>query len=736
MLGMMKALLAALVLIGAAFGGPLLAQPGPSAVARTPHVTAELAPETAGIAPGATVHVALRQTIKSGWHTYWRNPGDSGEATRIDWTLPEGWRAGEIVWPAPERQPIGPLVNYGYSGEVLLPVPITAPAHARPGEIARLTARAFWLVCEEICVPEEAVLSIALPVTAGAPAPHPRFGPAVSRTLATAPKPEGLRAAAALEGGALKLAALGAPLVGAESAYFFPFDGALIDHAAPQALERGPEGLTLTLAPGYALQAGGALSGPVQGVLVADDRAHEIAAGPGALPSGAAGLGPPKSDRPEGSSARLGGGLTLPLAIAFAFLGGLILNLMPCVFPVLSMKAAALAGHAHEPRAARAQGMAFLAGVLATFAALAAALLAARAAGQAAGWGFQLQSPPVVAALALVMFAAGLNLSGVFHAGGGMQNAGSNLASRGALAGAFFTGALAVVVAAPCTAPFMAGAIGYAMTQPAPAALAVFLALGLGLAAPFVAMSFSPALLGRLPRPGPWMDGLKQLLAFPMYAAAAWLAWVYSRQAGEVGLFGLLMGAVALALAAWLFGLRQRVPRRGVALDAAAAAVALAAAVPLIAMAWSGRGADARDPARQRAVAAASAGVRSEPFSPERLAALRAEGRPVFVNFTADWCVTCKLNERTALSSGRVAEVFADSGVAYLKADWTRRDAVIAAALAEHGRSGVPLYLLYPADGGAPVIMPQLLTEGGVAAALAEAARPPARVAAEAPGST
>jgi thiol:disulfide interchange protein DsbD len=663
-------------------------------------------PQTAGVAPGGTVHLALRQTIKAGWHTYWRNPGDSGEATRIRWALPPGWTAGEIVWPAPERQPIGPLVNYGYSREVLLPVPVTAPADARPGETVRVRADAFWLVCEEVCIPEEASLYVDLPVTAGAPGPHPQHGRAVERVLAAAPKPAGLEAGARLEGGQLKLAVTGAELRGRSGAdaYFFPFDGALIDHAKPQSVELGPQGLTLGLPPGTGLQAGGGLTAPVEGVLSVEGRAYQISAAPGTLPAGAAGLGPPER--------RAGGGLSLPLAAGLAFLGGLILNLMPCVFPVLGVKGAALAGHAHDPRAARIQGLAFGAGVMVTFLLLAGLLLAARAAGEATGWGFQLQSPPAVAALAVLTFLIGLNLSGVFHMGGSIQNVGGGLAGKGGTTGSFFTGALAVAVAAPCTAPFMAGAIGWAVLQPPVTALLVFAALAIGFALPFVTLSFSPALLKRLPRPGPWMETLRNLLAFPMYAASAWLVWVFARQAGVAGLGELAVVLWLAALAAWLWGRSQSAAR--VAPFRIAAAVAGAAVVGWFGLAGLNSGGEA--PSTGAAQAATT-----EAWSPERVVALQADGRPVFVNFTADWCVTCKVNERVALSDRRVAEAFERTGVVYLKADWTARDAVIADALAQHGRSGVPLYLLYGAGGGDPVVLPQLLTPGAVTRALEKA---------------
>jgi thiol:disulfide interchange protein DsbD len=525
----------------------------------------------------------------------------------------------------------------------------------------------------------------------------------MAKTLAEAPKPAGLTAAATLAGGGCASGVVGEPLRGADlaGAWFFPFEGMLIDHGGEQQVERGPEGVALSMP---ADPNAPALSAPVGGVLaLANGAAFEIAAAPGPLPAGASGLGPPRATGD--------GALSLPLALAFAFLGGLILNLMPCVFPVLSMKAAALAGHAHDPRAARGQGVAFMLGVLATFLALAGALIAARTAGQAVGWGFQLQSPAVTATLALVMLAVGLNLSGVYHMGLSVQGAGAG-GARGGLTGAFLTGALAVVVAAPCTAPFMAGAIGFALTQPTAVALGVFAALGLGFAAPFTLASLSPALLRRLPRPGPWMGRLKQILALPMYAAAAWLAWVFARQSAQQGLVLLAVGAMLVALGAWLWGRGQARAGRVWPLRTAAATSGLFALLTV--------GAAAGVEPAARAPAAVRMG--GEAFAPARLAALRTEGRPVFVNFTADWCVSCKVNEGVALSSRRVAEAFRRTGTVYMTGDWTARDPVIAAALAEHGRSGVPLYLVYPAGGGSPTVLPQLLTEGAVIKAVEDAA--------------
>jgi thiol:disulfide interchange protein DsbD len=396
---------------------------------------------------------------------------------------------------------------------------------------------------------------------------------------------------------------------------------------------------------------------------------------------------------------------------------------MPCVFPVLSMKAASLAGHAGETGAARAEALAFLAGVLASFLGLAGALIAARAGGAAVGWGFQLQSPIAVALLGLVMLAAALNLSGLFEIGTSAQGLGAELASRGGLLGSALTGVLAVVVAAPCTAPFMGPALGFALTQSAPAALAVFLALGLGFAAPFTLLSLSPALIRRLPRPGAWMDVFRKALAFPMYAAAAWLAWVLTQQAGPDGLARLLAAAVVLGLAAWLFGASQRLGavKQGaeVVMLSAGAAAALAGAIGLVAV-----GAYAAPAAATSATATAEGALPAEPWSPEKLAALRAAHRPVLVNFTAAWCVTCQVNERVAFSSGEVAAAFKRAGAVYLVADWTNRDGAIAQALGDQGRIGVPLYLVYGAGGGEPRTLPQLLTPALVAQALDQAATP------------
>jgi thiol:disulfide interchange protein len=677
------------LLLALAMTIPAFAQTGPQ-TGPARHVTAELVAERQGIAPGETIHVALRQQIQKGWHTYWRNSGDSGEATRITWELPAGWQAGDFTWPAPRRLPVGPLMNYGYEGEVLLPVALTAPATAKSGDKVTLKAQASFLVCAEICVPEDDTLSLTLPVTATPAQPDPKWGGEIDRTLAAAPKPAGLAAVFQPRPAGVALAVTGPAVKGADmaDAYFFPFESTVIDHAKPQAIERGPEGLTLTLAPGYGFQGGKSPAG-LAGVLAVGDKAYEVAATPGAPPPGASGLGPPPA------KAAAGADLGLAAAALFALLGGLILNLMPCVFPILAMKAASLAGHGGEQAEARRQGLAFGLGSVLTFLALAGGLIALKAAGSAIGWGFQLQSPPVVAVLALLMLAVALNLSGLFEVGTSLQGAGTGLASRGGMFGAFFTGALAVVVAAPCTAPFMGPALGWALTQTPVAAMTVFLALGIGFAAPFVLVAFAPGLLSRLPRPGPWMELFRKALAFPMYGAAAWLAWVLAQQAGPEDLAKLFAAAVVVALAAWLAGLAQRRAAEGGKPIVLTAGAGLLAALAVAAVVWP------QDKAAE---------LQSEPYSPARVAELRAEGRPVFVNYTAAWCVSCQVNDKVALSTHAVESAFARHKVAYLKADWTKRDATIAAELASHGRAGVPLYLVYGTNGGEGVILPSILT--------------------------
>jgi thiol:disulfide interchange protein len=703
-------LLPLLLLSLALIAGPGFAQSGSQ---KTERIEAELVPMSAWAAPGSTAVVAVRQKIQPGWHTYWRNPGDSGGPTTLGWNLPAGVAAGEIVWPLPQRQRLQGLTNFGYEGEVFLPVPIEVPASAKPGTTLPLTVRAVFLVCSaEMCVPDQMTLTLALPIREGAAPLAGAIGRRIQTVVETAPRPAGITAHAVLDGRTLTLSAKGGPLNGLtpKQASFFPYEGDVIDHAAAQFGQRGPQGLTLELAASPDLKT---LTGPVSGVLATDLGSWEITATPGPALAGGRGAGSlePTPDAFGQAAAPTRTGLLDGLkAAVFALLGGLILNLMPCVFPVLAMKAASLTRSAHAPAEARRDGVAFTIGVLASFAVLAAILLVLRAGGQAVGWGFQLQSPAVVAALAVLMLAVALNLSGVFEVGQRLQSVGgSRLARLPGGTGAFFTGVLAVVVAAPCTAPFMAFALGAALVMPAPLAMVVFLMLGLGLALPYLLVSLSPGLLSKLPKPGRWMVVLQRWLSLPMYAAALWLVWVFWRQTNLPAAMMLVGACIVAAFGLFMLGIMsRRVPWAAVS-----GWVFVAFAVVLTGV--TGHTGD-----RAAASAKAHAEIPADAWSEAKVQAALALGRPVLVNFTADWCVSCKINERTALSSPVTARALKGANALYLEGDWTRRDDAITRELQRHGRSGVPLYLVYTPGKTEPQVLPQLLTDGVVVEALKE----------------
>ncbi len=685
----------------------------------TEHVEVEFLAEWEAIpADGGEFWVALRQRIIPGWHTYWRNPGDSGEPTHVMWALPPGFESGEIQWPYPERLPYGPLVNFGFSGEAVLLMRMTAPAGLTPGSSVDLPADVYWLVCEEICIPEQAQLTLTLPVAAGPPRTDARSTPVIAAAVAALPQPGPWETRFELRDGRI-LIGVDAPETAQsfgqgqiEEIALFPYQDGVIRNAAPQQVMYGPGGFTVSVEPGFRFtQEGMTRPERIEGVLVIRDRSNEdvleraviFDAGPGAIP---------QAMRAQGMGAGAGGAADVSIgqALLFAVLGGLILNLMPCVFPVLFMKAFGFVAAAREaPWTVRLHGIVFTTGVMVSFAAVAGVLIALRAGGEQIGWGFQLQSPVFVSLLVYLLLLVGLNLSGVFQVGTSVMGFGGSLGERSGLTGSFFTGVLATVVATPCVAPFMAAAIGFALSQPVVLALSIFLALGFGMALPWLALSFAPGLLKMLPRPGPWMDVFKQILAFPIYGTAAWLFWVLTQQMGAAGLAFVLAGAVLTAYAGWAFGAIQDPGARGGwrLTGGLTAAVALIGALALVLTLPSGQ------PAARAATQGAgeSAALPFEPYSPERLDALLAEGKPVFVNFTAAWCISCLVNERVALSTPAVAERMAGAGIVYLKGDWTNRDPVIAQTLDSFGRSGVPLYLVYPAGGAEPIILPQLLTE-------------------------
>jgi thiol:disulfide interchange protein len=679
-----------------------------AALAAEPHspsdalVKAELISEPAAVKAGEPFWVALRLRIKEHWHVYWRNPGDSGEAVAITWRLPPGFEAGPITWPTPQRISVAHLANYGYAGETTLLTRIAPPAALAGPAPVELKADVTWLVCEKECIPGEASLSLTLPVASAGASTEPD---SATRTLFEAarqslpqPAPWTARMETAPDGLTLRIDARGLTTESIRSAYFFPYAETLVQHGAPQAVEVSPDGLTLRLDRNALSTTAPSNAG---GVLVLEETLGAITARP-AFELANVGIGR-ISARPGNADAQAASLSAILQALLLALAGGIILNLMPCVFPVLSIKVLALMEQAGGAQAeVRRHGIAYTGGVLLAFAALGGALIGARAAGAEIGWGFQLQSPVAVALLAYVLLAVGLSLSGVFHLGSSMQGLGQGLVRRPGLPGSFFAGVLAAVVATPCTAPFMAAAAGFALTQPAPLALSVILALGLGLALPFLVLSLAPRLLSRLPRPGPWMETLRQLLAFPVYATVAWLVWVLGQQVGPEGLFAALAGLVLVGLAAWSFNATQAAHGGG----RRAAAGMLAASIAGIAIAFVGV-------QRDQGVAAGASQPAStaayEPFTRARLDELVAARRPVFVNLTAAWCITCLVNERTALSSEAVKQAFAAKNIGYLKGDWTNRNPEITRLLQKHGRSGVPLYLLY-ADGGEPVVLPQILT--------------------------
>ena len=646
----------------------------------TDHVSATLAIDSNSLVPGGRHYAVLTLDIQDGWHTYWKNPGDSGEATRIDWTLPDGLTAGDIQWPTPHRIPYSGFINYGYEGVAHHLVPLTVDAAVPVGSTLALRASATWLVCEDICIPETGQFALSLPVTSEAVLSTTARA-AISAATSTLPEEAGRTSAARVDAGiALDLSAL-PPLA---QAYFFPDVWGVVEPGAAQTLI----GTTLELTGATLPEAG--FAGVLTGTTTTGSSLSV------SLSAHASGAAPTSADSASSS-------FGLATALWFALLGGLILNLMPCVFPVLSMKAMHLIHVSGDSAARRREGLAYTAGVLVFFGLLGAGLLALRASGMAVGWGFQLQAPPVVAGLALLMFLIGLNLLGTFEIRAGMANAGSNLAARSGTVGAFFTGALAAVVATPCTAPFMGVALGYALTQSAPVALSVLLTLGFGLALPFLLIAFVPALAARLPRPGRWMNTLRQALAFPMFGAAVWLTWVLTLQSGADGVLRLLSATVVAGLAVWLWSLR---PHRVASVLAGVAGVSC-----LLAIATLGSG---QPPAH----ALTDGGKRGVAFSPERLAQARANGDTVFVNQTAAWCLTCLVNEKNVLSAARVEAAFDAPGVTYMSGDWTQRDPDITAFLSQHGRSGVPLYVVYHGDAPGDVL-PPVLTESIVLDALA-----------------
>jgi thiol:disulfide interchange protein DsbD len=694
-----------------------------SAVA-TANVKARMVSEVSAIAPGQSFWVALELNIRDGWHTYWRNPGDSGQATSIKWQLPPGFTAGDIVWATPHRFELPPLVNYGYAKHAVHLVNITAPRDLKAGAPAVLSGKASWLVCSDVCIPEDADLQLKLPVNGEAGGVDPADAALFTEARGELPSPQFAATTARVQNGQLVISLgkeWGTTLPQITSLAFFPYDDGGIEYAAPQTMTRGKDSVELALKLGDRPPQ----SGTIRGVLMATEQSGsdsvtvpmEIAAplsgAGGASAAGAAQLAPATAASESTSH-------SLAVLLLFAILGGMILNLMPCVFPVLSIKAIGLVEQAKKhPAAVRAKGLVFAAGVVSSMLCLAGVLLILRAGGEQVGWGFQLQSPLFVTLLVYLLLAVGLNLSGVFEVGGGLAGVGDGLTQGDSYRASFFTGVLTTLVATPCTAPYMAVAAGAALSQPPFFALCIFAALGFGLALPYLVLSFAPWTRRVLPKPGAWMDTLKQVFAFPIYASAAWLLWVLAQQSSSLGLGAALAGAILIALAAWAYQKSKSSASRGRVAALATATLAVLLAIVL--------------PVRFADVAAAAPGPSSgggqaadgwQRYDAAQVAKLNALGKPLLVNFTASWCLTCLVNERNAFNDSAVEEVFRNKGVTLMKGDWTNRDPAITQALAAFGRAGVPLYVVYNGKPGSsePVVLPQLLTASVVRDAFAGAA--------------
>jgi len=665
-----------------------------STVVSTEHVTVTLVSEQSNIEPGQTFWIGLHFELIPHWHIYWRNPGASGSAPVIRWTLPAGWEIGEIHWPVPKRIRVGPLSNYGYEDSVVLLVPVQVPPSPLLADSQIITADAEWLVCRVECIPESGLLTLELGNAGNVSSATDETRELFNATRALWPEAMTQAGNYRLDDDTLAISVAMTDAITRSPAdvWFAATEWGPVDASGAQRWAHSTTGFTLSVPAGDLPPDG---NSPLEGLLVMESVRDGTMAQSGHYVRLAA--------EPPASSVNRD--LSPMTALVFAFLGGLILNIMPCVLPVLSIK---ILGFVREAGANQQRlayhGLSYTAGVLSCFTVIAAVLLALRASGESLGWGFQLQSPVLVTLLTYLMLLVGLNLAGVFSVGGKLMNAGHSLTGISGLPGTFATGVLAAIVASPCTAPFMGAALGYAITRPAPESLAVFLSLGAGFALPVLLLSLFPAWLQFIPKPGNWMKRFKQALAFPMFATAAWLLWVLSQQTDTWVYGGALAGLVILAFVAWLYG--QWTPRgwRLWLLGTCTAAALMLVIGPML----------ASDPSAQPRLDSSD----DRPWSEQQVQELTAAGRPVFVNFTAAWCITCKVNEQLALSTDNTRQLFEARSIAYLVADWTRRDPAITRQLERYGRSGVPLYLLYPPAAEQPVLLPQLLTEGNIAEAI------------------
>jgi thiol:disulfide interchange protein DsbD len=718
---------------------------GDSHVVNTEQVRAELlvhAPE--GIRAGQTFWLGLQIEHQPDWHTYWQNPGDSGLPTRLQWQLPAGLQAGDIAWPLPQKFPIGTLANYGYEGRLLLSVPVTVGADFRfpsTGPLA-LVLQADWLVCRKECIPQEGRFSLNL----ASAAPQTPHAASFESAQQLSPKPmaqlqqggtwiTGGQTTVSADGQQLSLRVHGLPASWrGQTLSAFPVTASVVHNAAvqgqdwtqkwegavwsaqiPVSEERGdsPKSMRWVVAvgPESAPKAPAfELETPVKGTWPALTQAAPAEISPALAKALADNANANAAQKPAASSTTA---LGLALAVLGALVGGFLLNLMPCVFPVLAIKVMGFAQADTSQARHRAAGMAYTVGVVLSFMLLGGLMLALRAAGEQLGWGFQLQSPPVVAGLALLFTLLGLNLAGVFEFGQMLPSSLATLQSRHPTVNAGLSGVLAVAVASPCTAPFMGASLGLAIALPVWQALLVFAAMGLGMALPYLAASWWPGMARALPRPGAWMETFRQAMAFPMFATVIWLLWVLGQQTGIDGASSLLALLLMVAWLVWALSLsgRTRWVLSGLAL---AALLWLGSSwLPLALREAPAESLASASPTTPDTLSTGS----WQPWSEAALQAQLAAGRPVFVDFTAAWCVTCQYNKKTTLADARVLADFAARQVVLMRADWTRRDPAITQALTALGRSGVPVYALY-APGHAPVLLSELPSVAEIQTAL------------------
>jgi thiol:disulfide interchange protein/DsbC/DsbD-like thiol-disulfide interchange protein len=677
----------------------------------TNHAHIDLIPAHTHPQAGEVISVIIRQTIAPEWHTYWINPGDSGAAPTIHWTLPDGFEAGDILWPTPKRIPYAGLVNFGYEGTISLLQDIYLPNPLPEGPVT-LNARIEILVCKDICIPEFKDLSLTLLDPAAEPVDNNEI---LQTAFADIPLQVDWEGTYYEEKGRL-IVEVNSPTpaiwndVSTDSFQFFPRDWGITKNTVETKFMSLDSSRILALAIDRDNRPLSDIS--ILPVLIShknndgETRAIEITLKPHPEKSVAQ---PAPTTKEESAILNIG----LGQALIFALIGGLILNLMPCVFPILSMKALSLVKLQGQSRRIAVQsGLAYTAGIMISFAVLAALLLGLKSGGESLGWGFHLQNPVITLFLAYLLFVIGLNLSGLFDFSLKFGGIGASLTQKQGWSGSFFTGILATIVATPCTAPFMAGALGFALVQPASIAVAIFLMLGFGLALPYLLVSCSPVLTRLLPRPGPWMVRFKEFLAFPMFASAAWLVWVLAQQAGSDAVMWALSGMVALALGIWMARHKPQRKFWRVLAGLIAAIIFLFALLPLL------------DPHILRTQSQSDTRVMTQDYNSADYAVLLDGDDPVFVYMTAAWCITCKVNERVAIDTDETHALFKEKNVRLVRGDWTTMNTDITLFLKKYGRSGVPLYVYHGPrdknDGNRPdaVILPQILTPAIVAETL------------------